>query len=186
MSRKKRDQLLKIPNSMQIYRTRGGFSGNILLISTTNTKSSSSSTRKKIKKIRNKNLKKKLGSLKMSINRFKKRGRRKDWRDPENCKNNLTKFRKNRIKEEKKSQRFHSPKLSRKKKKMLRISNLYTNYLFRPKAIFKKLRKNLKPLKVSRSKTKPPPKNSQHRPLWKKPGTKKEWQPLKPNLPPRG
>ena len=59
-------------------------------------------------------------------------------------------------------------------------------YLFRPKAIFKKLRKNLKPLKVSRSKTLPPPKNSQHRPLWKKPGTKKEWQPLKPNLPPRG
>ena len=59
-------------------------------------------------------------------------------------------------------------------------------HLFRPKAIFKKLRKNLKPLKVRRRKTPPPPKNNQQRPPWKKPDTKKEWQLLKLNLPLRG
>ena len=125
MSRKKRDQLLKILNNMPIYRTRGGFSESILLISITSTRLSLSSTRKKIKKIRNKNLKKKLGSLKKNTNRFRKRERRKDWRDQGNYKNNLMRFIKNRIKEEKKSKKFQNLKLSRKKKKMPLISNLY-------------------------------------------------------------
>ena len=186
MSRKKRNQLLKIPNNIKIYKTRGGFSENILLISITSIRSSSSSTRKKIKKIRNKNLKKKLGSLKKNTSRFRKRGRRKDWRDQGNCKNNLMRFIKNRTKEEKKSKKFQNPKLSRKKKKMLLISNLYHFDLFRLKAMFKKPRKNLKPLRVRRRKTPPPPKNNQQRPHWKKLGTKKEWLPLKLNLPLRG
>lgn len=186
MSRKKRDQLLKILNNMLIYKIRGGFSENILLILIMNIRLSLSSIRKKIKKIRNKNLKKKLNNLKKNINKFKKKEKKKDWRDQENYKNNLMRFIKNKIKEEKKFKKFQNLKLNKKKKKMLPISNLYHLILFRLKAIFKKLRKNLKHLKVKRRKNPLPPKNNLQKLPWKKPGTKKEWLLLKLNLHLRG
>ena len=83
-------------------------------------------TKRKIKRLRDRGLKRRSSSLKKSVNRFSKKERKNSLRGQENFRNSLMKFTKIKTEGDKKSIKFQKArkKKSKGKKKMKRTSNL--------------------------------------------------------------